>query len=60
MNKREDYEDLKIDYDNDCCFYYEKNKEVKYIDKNSPEKIRAFREWFENEEKNIVRQVFTI
>lgn len=51
MNKREDYEHLELDYDYDCNFYYKKNKEVKYIGKNSPEKIRAFREWFENEEE---------
>ena len=57
-NKIEDYEDLKIDYDNDCCFYYERNKEVKYIDKNSPEKIRAFREWFKKEEEKYSKTSF--
>ena len=39
MNKIEDYEHLKLDYDYDCDFYYERNKEVKYIGENAPEKL---------------------
>ena len=56
MNKREDYEHLELDYD--CNFYYIKNKEVKYISKNSPEKIREFEEWFENEEEKYSKTSF--
>ena len=51
MSKREDYEHRELDYDYNS-HYYETNKEVMWINKESPLELQNFRSWFKKQEEN--------